>query len=116
MIALTGEWEELLQVVPWEQGKLQTAFNIRLDELVVLSMVFMTGFARPTVGILSEDSQIRKFKVYEISVKEKVCHFGVSLWLFRIKPATLCACCSPCPSLDLALYRSFIAVLRVLLC
>eukprot|EP00884_Botryococcus_braunii_P023468 jgi/Botrbrau1/9805/Bobra.0322s0012.2 len=74
MIALQL-YNGMLKVIPFPLGEQnQTkAFNIRLDELVVLSMVFLTGCQRPTICILSEDPHQRKLKAYEIAVKDKDC-------------------------------------------
>ena len=49
------------------------AFNIRVDELQVLSMEFLYNCARPTVALLYHDNKdVRHLRTYEISIKDKV--------------------------------------------
>ena len=49
------------------------AFNIRVDELQVLSMEFLYGCPRPTVALLYHDNKdARHLRTYEISLKDKV--------------------------------------------
>ena len=49
------------------------AFNIRVDELQVLSMEFLYDCPRPTVALLYHDNKdVRHLRTYEISLKDKV--------------------------------------------
>ena len=49
------------------------AFNIRVDELQVLSMEFLYNCPRPTVALLYHDNKdVRHLRTYEVSLKDKV--------------------------------------------
>lgn len=63
-----------MQIIPMDAtGKLDEAFNIRVEELTVMDMAFLEGCAQPTVALLYQDTKDhRHIKTYEISLKEKV--------------------------------------------
>ena len=54
-------------------GSLQSeSFNIRLEELKVLDMVFLHGPTKPTLALLFEDNKEgRHVKTYEVQLKDK---------------------------------------------
>eukprot|EP01134_Creolimax_fragrantissima_P006011 CFRG6011T1 len=55
-----------------KKGALSDAYNVRLDELSVLDMVFLHGYPRPTMLVLYEDHrEARHVKTYEFSLQEK---------------------------------------------
>ena len=62
------------QVIPIdEKGSIKEAFNIRLEELQVLDIVFLHGCARPTIAVLYTDpKEQRHVKTYEVVLKDKV--------------------------------------------
>ena len=66
-------YDGLFKVIPMDQkGQLREAFNIRLEELVVLDIKFLHGCAKPTVAVLYEDTKEgRHVKTYEVNVKDK---------------------------------------------
>lgn len=56
-----------------EKGQLHEAFNMRIDELNVIDMVFLKGCAKPTIAVLYQDNKdARHIKTYEVVIKEKV--------------------------------------------
>ncbi len=58
-----------------DKGQLSEAFNMRIDELNVIDMVFLEGCAKPTIAVLYQDNKdARHIKTYEVVVKEKVGH------------------------------------------
>lgn len=64
------------QVIPInEAGKLQEAYNIRLDENCVVDMKFLHSplGGRPLLAVLYEDTRrARHIKTYEVALREKV--------------------------------------------
>lgn len=64
----------VVQVIPMDaQGKLEEAFNIRMEELNVIDMAFLEVCAQPTVALVHQDTKDhRHIKTYEVSLKEKV--------------------------------------------
>ena len=66
------------QVIPIDdKGQLSEAFNMRIDELNVIDMVFLEGCAKPTIAVLYQDNKdARHIKTYEVVVKEKVGRTG----------------------------------------
>lgn len=65
-------YDGLLKVMPMDSAGFHEAFNIRVDELQVLSMEFLYNCARPTVALLYHDNKdVRHLRTYEISIKDK---------------------------------------------
>ncbi len=72
-----------LQVIPiGENGKLQEAFNVRLEELNVKDIAFMAAcYAVPTIAVLFEDTKGRHARTYELQARplarggRRWCHF-----------------------------------------
>jgi DNA damage-binding protein 1 len=66
-------YDGFFKVIPVDsKGHLKDAFNIRLEELQVLDIQFLHGFANPTIVLLYQDSkEMRHVKTYEISIKDK---------------------------------------------
>lgn len=63
----------MMQIIPMDSMGFHEAFNIRVDELAVLSMEFLYGCPRPTVALLYTDNKdARHLRTYEISLKDKV--------------------------------------------
>jgi DNA damage-binding protein 1 len=64
------------QVIPInEAGKLQEAYNIRLDENCVVDLKFLHSplGGRPLLAVLYEDTRrARHIKTYEVALREKV--------------------------------------------
>eukprot|EP00240_Pyramimonas_obovata_P000173 CAMPEP_0118957844 /NCGR_PEP_ID=MMETSP1169-20130426/62317_1 /TAXON_ID=36882 /ORGANISM="Pyramimonas obovata, Strain CCMP722" /LENGTH=1091 /DNA_ID=CAMNT_0006905945 /DNA_START=129 /DNA_END=3404 /DNA_ORIENTATION=- len=55
-----------------EKGQLKEAFNIRLEELQVIDMVFLYGTTRPTLALLYQDQKDqRHMRTYEVLLKDK---------------------------------------------
>lgn len=75
-----------------EKGTLQDAYNIRIDELNVLDMAFLTGCARPTVGMITMDFEKRYFRAHEVNVqsKDKVRNPGAALCWFACVFSPFC--------------------------
>ena len=68
----------ILQVMPMDSAGFHEAFNIRVDELQVLSMEFLYNCPRPTVALLYHDNKdVRHLRTYEVSVKDKVCSLPI---------------------------------------
>ena len=66
----------MLQVIPLDAVGFHEAFNIRVDELQVLSMEFLYDCPRPTVALLYQDNKdVRHLRTYEMSLKDKVSLF-----------------------------------------
>lgn len=62
-----------MQVIPMDSMGFQEAFNIRVDQLQVLSMELLYDCPRPTVALLYQDNKdARHLRTYEISIKDKV--------------------------------------------
>ena len=62
-----------MQIIPMDSMGFHEAFNIRVDELQVLSMEFLYDCPRPTVALLYHDNKdARHLRTYEISLKDKV--------------------------------------------
>ncbi len=63
-----------MQVIPIDdKGQLHEAFNMRIDELNVIDMIFLEGCAKPTIAVLYQDNKdARHIKTYEVVLKEKV--------------------------------------------
>eukprot|EP00123_Amoebidium_parasiticum_P014344 comp22455_c0_seq3/m.33753 comp22455_c0_seq3/g.33753 ORF comp22455_c0_seq3/g.33753 comp22455_c0_seq3/m.33753 type:complete len:759 (-) comp22455_c0_seq3:20-2296(-) len=62
------------KVIPIDSatGRLRDGFNVRLEETNVLDMVFLHGYAKPTVAVLYEDTrETRHIKTYEVLIKDK---------------------------------------------
>lgn len=67
-------YEGYFKVIPIDaaKGQLRETFNIRLDELRVIDIKFLHGYAKPTICVLYEDYKAaRHVKTYHILVKEK---------------------------------------------
>ena len=63
-----------LKIVPIDaaKGSLKEAFNLRLDELLVLDMRLLAGCASPTLAVLYEEARsARHVKTYTIGIREK---------------------------------------------
>jgi DNA damage-binding protein 1 len=63
-----------LKIIPiGDNGALQEAFNVRLEELKVLDVAFLHGCAAPTLSVLYEDTkEQRHIRTYEVSLRDKV--------------------------------------------
>ncbi|DBA79836.1 TPA: hypothetical protein ACH3X2_007673 [Trebouxia sp. C0005] len=65
-------YDGLLKIIPMDSMGFHEAFNIRVDELQVLSMEFLYDCHRPTVALLYHDNKdVRHLRTYEISLKDK---------------------------------------------
>jgi len=67
-------FDGLFKVIPAELGgSLRSeAFNIRLEELQVLDVVFLHEYPKPTLALLYEDSKgVAHLKTYELLLREK---------------------------------------------
>ena len=67
-------YDGLFKVIPaTASGMLmQESFNIRLEELQVIDLVFVHGLPKPTIALLYQDSKEgRHLKTYEVHVREK---------------------------------------------
>ena len=63
----------MMQIIPMDSMGFHEAFNIRVDELQVLSIEFLYDCPRPTVALLYHDNKdARHLRTYEISLKDKV--------------------------------------------
>eukprot|EP00743_Colponemidia_sp_Colp-15_P005247 GILK01005646.1.p1 GENE.GILK01005646.1~~GILK01005646.1.p1 ORF type:complete len:1143 (+),score=205.41 GILK01005646.1:93-3431(+) len=73
-------YDGLFKVIPVDaKNQLKEAFNIRLEELMVLDIVFLHGCAKPTICVLHQDpKEARHVKTYEVLLKEKM--FGEGPW------------------------------------
>jgi DNA damage-binding protein 1 len=61
-----------LKVLPIESGSVREAYNVPLDEFMILDLVFLHGSPRPTVCVLYEDpKQARHVKTYIIDNTER---------------------------------------------
>ncbi|KAL5220246.1 hypothetical protein ABZP36_024959 [Zizania latifolia] len=95
----TGESEGLDQVqilgqagvIPiGNEGHLNEAFDIRLEELIVLDIKFLYGCATPTIALLYQDFQdARHVKIYEVALKDKAFVEGLWSWNNLDKGASL---------------------------
>lgn len=64
-----------LQIIPIdEKGRLQQeAYDVRIDEMCVISLKFLDGCPEPTLAVLYEDpKRDRHIKTYEVASREKV--------------------------------------------
>ena len=62
-------YDGLFKVIPAQaSGALQNeSFNIRLEELKVVDIVFLHGLPKPTLALLYEDNkEARHLKTYEV--------------------------------------------------
>eukprot|EP00960_Hanusia_phi_P003968 116510-Hanusia_phi.AAC.2 len=67
-------YDGLFKVIPIDtrNGQLREAFNIRLEELQVLDVQFLYGYAQPTIVLLYQDpKELRHLKTYQVSTKDK---------------------------------------------
>ena len=67
-------YDGLFKVIPaTASGMLmQESFNIRLEELQVIDLVFVHGLPKPTIALLYQDSKEgRHLKTYEVDVRGK---------------------------------------------
>lgn len=66
-------YEGHFKVIPMDaKGHLKEAFNIRLEELEVLDIKFLTGFAKPTIAVLYQDQRhARHIKTYAVNVRDR---------------------------------------------
>lgn len=64
-------YDGLFKVLPLNGTTIEEAFNVRLEELSVLDMVFLTGCQKPTVALLYQDTKgARHAKTYVVTNKE----------------------------------------------
>ena len=63
-----------LQIIPIDgRGKLQEAFDVRIDEMDVLDLKFLDGCERPTLAVLYEDPKHeRHIKTYIVDARPNV--------------------------------------------
>jgi DNA damage-binding protein 1 len=85
----------MLKVVPLQLDSTEplTAFNIRLDDLIPLDLVFLKNCEKPSLAYITEDSTGRYLKTAEVSVVDKEL-------LTITKPASvesLASCLHPLP-------------------
>ena len=66
-------YQGLFKIVPLESdGKVQEAFNVRLEELQIIDMCFLHGTSTPTLCVLFEDpKQRRHVKTYKVVLSRK---------------------------------------------
>lgn len=66
-------YEGHFKIIPMDaKGQLKDAFNIRLEELEVLDIQFLSGCTKPTIAVLYQDQRYaRHIKTYSISTREK---------------------------------------------
>ena len=66
-------YDGLFKIVPIDSsGKLHDGFNIRLEELNVISIKFLYGCAKPTIAILYQDTKSAKhIRTYSINLRDK---------------------------------------------
>lgn len=66
-------YEGHFKVIPMDaKGQLKDAFNIRLEELEVLDIKFLSGFSKPTIAVLYQDQRhARHIKTYAVNVRDK---------------------------------------------
>lgn len=66
--------QTLLQIIPIdEKGKLQEAFDVRIDEMNILDLKFLDGCERPTLAVLHEDAKSeRHIKTYVVDARPNV--------------------------------------------
>jgi DNA damage-binding protein 1 len=52
-------YDGLFKVIPFDQkNQLKEAFNIRLEELMVMDIKFLYGCAEPTIALIHEDTKV----------------------------------------------------------
>jgi DNA damage-binding protein 1 len=73
-------YDGLFKIIPIDaQGKLHDAFNIRLEELNVITIKFLYGCEKPTIAILYQDTKSAKhIRTYSINLRDK--EFEVGPW------------------------------------
>ncbi|CAM9422865.1 unnamed protein product, partial [Hapterophycus canaliculatus] len=73
-------YEGHFKVIPMDaKGQLKDAFNIRLEELEVLDIQFLSGYSKATIAVLYQDQRhARHIKTYTISTRDK--EFGTGPW------------------------------------
>ncbi|XP_061415888.1 DNA damage-binding protein 1 [Lethenteron reissneri] len=65
-------YDGLFKVIPLDRdNKELKAFNIRLEELMVIDVKFLFGCAVPTICFVYQDPQGRHVKTYEVSLRDK---------------------------------------------
>jgi DNA damage-binding protein 1 len=77
----SSRYDGLFKVIPaTASGSLvQESFNIRLEELHVVDMVFLHNLPKPTLALLYQDNkEARHVKTYEVMMREK--DFGDGPW------------------------------------
>lgn len=83
-----------LQIIPMDDaGQMTETFNLRLEELSVIALQFLSGCAKPTIALLCEDvKHQRHVKTYEILVKDKVGRAKMWQKVIRRQYAGICIC------------------------
>lgn len=73
-------YEGHFKVIPMDaKGQLKDAFNIRLEELEVLDIQFLSGCSKATIAVLYQDQRYaRHIKTYSINTRDK--EFGPGPW------------------------------------
>eukprot|EP00894_Picocystis_sp_ML_P001100 jgi/Pico_ML_1/51617/g2612.t1 len=65
-------YDGTFKVIPIENGELQESYNIRLEELMVIDIVFLHGCEKPTIAVLYQDTKLcRHLKTYKVLLREK---------------------------------------------
>lgn len=65
-------YDGLLKIIPLERDiKELKAFNVRMEELNVQDITFLTGSTTPTIAYIYQDGTSRHVKTMEVNVKEK---------------------------------------------
>eukprot|EP00026_Physarum_polycephalum_P001286 Phypoly_transcript_01287.p1 GENE.Phypoly_transcript_01287~~Phypoly_transcript_01287.p1 ORF type:complete len:1113 (+),score=155.47 Phypoly_transcript_01287:258-3341(+) len=66
-------YDGLFKVIPFDQrNQLKEAFNIRLEELMVMDIKFLHGCSEPTIALIHEDTkEHRHLKTFTVSLKDK---------------------------------------------
>ncbi|EGG23107.1 UV-damaged DNA binding protein1 [Cavenderia fasciculata] len=75
-------YEGLLKIIPIEKGTLKTAYNVRLQELQVIDIVFIAPTNnQPTLAVLSKDTRDSKnVNTYILSLKDKELIESANTW------------------------------------
>lgn len=76
----------ILKILPIENGQMQDAFNVRLEEVDVLDMVFLHGTLQPTLCVLFVDANKHvHVKTYHVNLRRKELDAGP--WSYDVADA-----------------------------
>lgn len=82
----TPSLNDAMQIIPIDnKGKLQEAFDVRIDEMNVLDLKFLDDCDEPTLAVLFEDPKSeRHIKTYVVDAKPTVkASFLLARWKAR---------------------------------